>query len=92
MNSTSAAASGGNTAREEDGRVLLGIPGAPGCTTTGLDGSACSASATPQKIVAVKLIANNNRRRTCFGREEIFIVKEDGIFLGNSKSVGGSLF
>jgi hypothetical protein len=34
MNSTSACERGGNVALVEDGRVLLGCPGAPGCTTT----------------------------------------------------------
>jgi len=35
MNSTSAEECGGRLALVEDGSVLLGIPGGPGCTTTG---------------------------------------------------------
>lgn len=41
MNSTSACESGGRVALVEDGSVLLGFPGAPGCTTTGLLESFC---------------------------------------------------
>src|SRR5437867_3495485 len=36
INSTSACESGGSVAFVEGGSVLLGLPGAPGCTTTGL--------------------------------------------------------
>jgi hypothetical protein len=35
MNSTSAAAFGGRAARVDGGRILVGAPGGPGCTTTG---------------------------------------------------------
>src|SRR5262249_52965710 len=41
MNSTSARESGGNLAFVDGGRVLLGWPGAPGCTTTGALESRC---------------------------------------------------
>jgi len=41
MNSTSACDRGGSVALVEGGKVLLGWPGAPGCTTTGFDGSVC---------------------------------------------------
>src|SRR5260370_22741002 len=45
MNSTSAAESGGSVACVEAGKVLVGSPGAPGCTTAGVGGSpACCAS------------------------------------------------
>src|SRR5215467_4112800 len=43
MNSTSACESGGRAALVEGGSVLLGLPGAPGCTTTGFDESFCCA-------------------------------------------------
>src|SRR5215472_14457517 len=41
MNSTSSWESGGSAAFVDGGRVLLGLPGAPGCTTTGFDESFC---------------------------------------------------
>src|SRR5215471_18224972 len=41
MNSTSARESGGNLAFVDGGRVLVGWPGAPGCTTTGVEESRC---------------------------------------------------
>src|SRR6202051_4661639 len=43
MNSTSACDRGGSVALVDGGRVLLGLPGAPGCTTTGVAGSLCCA-------------------------------------------------
>lgn len=46
MNSTSAGEGGGRTGREDGGNVLVGEPGGPGCTTTGVNGSvfcACAA-------------------------------------------------
>src|SRR5260370_36195156 len=39
MNSTSACERGGSLALVDAGRVLLGLPGAPGCTTTRVAGS-----------------------------------------------------
>src|ERR1700692_553400 len=46
INSTSACDRGGRVAFVDGGRVLLGLPGAPGCTTTG--GSVCRARAAAQ--------------------------------------------
>src|SRR5216684_2051451 len=43
MNSTSACERGGSVALVDGGSVLLGLPGAPGCTTTGFTGSVCPA-------------------------------------------------
>src|SRR5229473_2827108 len=43
MNSTSACDRGGSVAFVDAGSVLLGLPGAPGCTTTGFAGSVCCA-------------------------------------------------
>jgi hypothetical protein len=43
MNCTSAVESGGSVALVEAGSVRVGWPGAPGCTTTGVVGSACCA-------------------------------------------------
>src|ERR1700693_3967411 len=50
MNSTSACDRGGNVALVEGGSVLLGFPGAPGCTTTGaVAESPCCACASIEK-------------------------------------------
>jgi hypothetical protein len=43
MNSTSACDRGGSVALVDGGSVRLGLPGAPGCTTTGFAGSICRA-------------------------------------------------
>src|SRR5438067_531971 len=49
MNSTSAFERGGSAAFVEGGSVLLGLPGAPGCTTAGLTESFCCASTAGDK-------------------------------------------
>jgi hypothetical protein len=49
MNSTSACDRGGSVALVDGGSVLLGLPGAPGCTTTGLPGSVCCAHIAVEK-------------------------------------------
>src|ERR1700719_2271296 len=74
MNSTSAADRGGSTARVDDDNVLLGIPGAPGCTTTGLAGSDCWPPAAQQKTTAETLMASDNRGPQCVVRGKIFIL------------------
>jgi hypothetical protein len=38
----------------DGGRVLLGLPGAPGCTTTGLAGSVCRAHIAEEKKPAAQ--------------------------------------
>src|SRR5260370_20934962 len=43
MKSTFAGDRGGSVALVDGGSVLLGLPGAPGCTTTGFAGSGCPA-------------------------------------------------
>jgi hypothetical protein len=43
MNSTSAADRGGSSPFVVAGSVLLGLPGAPGCTTVGASASLCCA-------------------------------------------------
>jgi hypothetical protein len=43
MNCTSAGERDGSVALVDGGSVRVGWPGAPGCTTTGLAGSACCA-------------------------------------------------
>src|SRR5690349_16527806 len=58
INSTSACDSGGRVALVEGGRVLLGWPGAPGCTTTGLTESFCCARAGKEKK-PVEVLATN---------------------------------
>ena len=83
MNSTSAGDRGGRMAGVDDGSVLLGAPGAPGCTTTGFAGSACCARATGEKETAETLAASNvlntiprtepdlgsQRKRSCLRRD-----------------------
>src|SRR5277367_5690300 len=49
MNSTSACERLGSVALVDGGNVLLGLPGAPGCTTTGGAESVCCAQALKQK-------------------------------------------
>lgn len=49
MNSTSACERGGSVAFVDGGSVLLGLPGAPGCTTTGLAESFCCAATAADK-------------------------------------------
>src|SRR5258708_2642796 len=49
MNSTSACDRGGSLARVDGGSVLLGLPGAPGCTTTGVAPAVCRARIAEQK-------------------------------------------
>src|SRR5260370_39955859 len=49
MNSTSACERGSSLALVDAGRVLLGLPGAPGCTTTGVAGSVCCDHIAKQK-------------------------------------------
>jgi hypothetical protein len=49
MNSTSACERGGSVALVDSGRVVLGLPGAPGCTTTGVVGSVRCARAGKKK-------------------------------------------
>ena len=64
MNSTSACDRGGRVALVEGGRVLVGVPGAPGCTITDLGESVCWAhmaeetSPREAKIMA-EVIASN---------------------------------
>src|SRR6266403_868442 len=48
MNSTSACDRSGSVALVDGGSTLLGLPGAPGCTTTGVPGSVCCADIAPQ--------------------------------------------
>src|ERR1700686_3758070 len=59
MNSTSAGERGGRAARVEDGSVLVGAPGAPGCTTTGFAESLFCARATGENKTAETVAARN---------------------------------
>src|SRR6266853_2648851 len=49
MNSTSACDRGGSVGLVDGGSVRLGLPGAPGCTTTGFAGSVCCAHLAGEK-------------------------------------------
>src|SRR5437016_3661674 len=62
MNSTSACERGGSVAFIDGGSVLVGLPGAPGCTTAGLAESFCCASTAKDKTPAKPRSAR--RRRT----------------------------
>src|ERR1700692_607703 len=64
MNSTSASERGGRVALVDDGSVLLGAPGAPGCTTTGFAGSLCRARAAGEMIIPKTLAPSNARITT----------------------------
>jgi len=48
----------------DGGSVLLGLPGAPGCTTTGFAGSACIERTLEQKKSAGALAASNMPHNT----------------------------
>src|SRR5436305_14697461 len=55
MNSTSACDRGGSVAFVDAGNLLLGLPGAPGCITTGFSGSlACAHVIDEQKRVTAQ--------------------------------------
>src|SRR5216684_3572156 len=60
MNSTSACDRGGSVALVDGGSVLLGLPGAPGCTTTGFAGSVCCERETERKKPAEVLGASKS--------------------------------
>jgi len=61
MNSTSAGERGGRMARVDAGSVLLGAPGAPGCTTTGFGGSVRCARAAGKKKTPKTLAVSKTR-------------------------------
>jgi hypothetical protein len=60
MNSISACDGRGSVARVDAGSFLLGWPGAPGCTTTGLDAFACCARAEAGKKTEQTLETTRN--------------------------------
>src|SRR5260370_1536089 len=70
INSTAACDRGGRVALVDGGSVLLGLPRAPGCTTTGFAASPCCAHAPEQKRppeqkkLAGTLAASNTPRST----------------------------
>ena len=57
MNCASAAEAGGNVALVVEGRVRVGLPGAPGWTTTGVAGAACCAQTLKENKLA-KVLAD----------------------------------
>jgi hypothetical protein len=59
MNSTSACDRGGSVALVDGGSVLLGLPGAPGCTTTGFAGFVCCGRPLERKKSVGALAASN---------------------------------
>src|SRR5438445_5896351 len=64
MNSTSACDRGGSVALVDGGSVLLGLPGAPGCTTTGVAESVCCARAREARKPVGTLVASSMPLRT----------------------------
>src|SRR5712692_7916853 len=62
MNSTSFAELGGSVALVDGGSVRVGWPGAPGCTTTGVPGSACCAQTGSENKPARVLAATSPLR------------------------------
>src|SRR5271154_3421164 len=57
MNSTSARDTGGRVAFVDGGSVLLGFPGAPGCTTTGFVAESVCCAGTAEDMKPVKALA-----------------------------------
>ena len=55
MNCTSAGEAGGSVALVVGGRVRVGLPGAPGWTTTGVDGAVCCAQTRKENKLAREL-------------------------------------
>src|SRR5438445_11385878 len=64
MNSTSACDRGGSVALVDGGSVLLGLPGAPGCTTTGVAESVCCAHAGEARRPVGTLVASSRPHKT----------------------------
>jgi hypothetical protein len=62
MKSTSAADRGGRLALVEGGSVLVGIPGAPGCTTEGFAGAVCREPAAGSKVKEQNITTKAIRR------------------------------
>ena len=65
MNSTSASERGGKVPLVVGGKVLLGVPGAPGCTTTGVAGSVCCAWTEEEQNMAARSAPKRTRNRLC---------------------------
>ena len=59
---TSAGERGGSVALVDAGSVRVGWPGAPGCTTTGVAGSACCAQTGSENVPAMVLPAISQLR------------------------------
>jgi len=71
MNSTSACDRGGKVALDVGGSVLLGFPGAPGCTTTGdFAESACCTRAADEQNAAKPLVVISRTSGTATSRTD----------------------
>ena len=70
MNSTSACDGCSNVALVEDGSVLLGFPGAPGCTTTGVSaaGASCARAEIDNELAKMLAAISVRTRATVFLR------------------------
>src|SRR5260221_10354686 len=63
MNATSACDLGGSSAVADGGSLLLGIPGAPGWTTTGFAGPVCARTARQKRPVGAVTARNRQHNR-----------------------------
>ena len=87
MNSTSFAEFGGNFARVVDGNDLVGWPGAPGWTTTGVAGSGdCAETEGDNKH------ASATAAMITPGNERNFTVKRKKFFIGGELSSNAGLY
>src|SRR5574341_351440 len=67
INSTSLGEPGGSVARVDAGSVLVGCPGAPGCTTTGALDSFCWAqTGSADRQVSIPIVISKFGRLTSF--------------------------
>jgi len=64
MNCTSAEEAGGSVALVVEGRVRVGLPGAPGWTTTGVAGAVCCAQTLKENKLAKVLAAASTHEHT----------------------------
>lgn len=87
MNSTSFAEFGGNFARVVDGNDLVGWPGAPGWTTTGVAGSGDCAETDGDNEHASATAAMITP-----GHERNFTVKRKNLFIGGELSSNAGLY
>src|SRR6185436_16375891 len=73
MNCASAGEAGGSVALVVGGRVRVGFPGAPGWTTTGVDGAVCCARTRKEnKLARVLAAASAHKHAATLDTPRIF--------------------